>query len=367
MIKVVHLTSVHPRYDTRILKECSSLAKNNYKVTLVVADNKGNETCEGVSIVDVGKVDSRLSRYITTTRKVYKMGLKLDADIYHFHDPELIFYGYFLKRKGKRVIYDVHEDVPLQIFSKPYLSKWQKRIISKIFNLLEKRLSRKFDYVLTATSFLKSIFLKYNSNSIDIYNFPIQGQLSNNAGWKDKENAILYVGSISKDRGIFEVIESLNLINPPPVFYIGGKFSPINNEDTSEVFDNMTNIKFLGFIDKKKYKNLCEISKIGIITDHPLISYVDAYATKMFEYMEAGLPVICSNFPNWVKIINEYHCGIAVDPYDTRGIASAIKLLLEDDQTAMQMGENGKKAVNERFNWKIEEIKLLEVYNQLVN
>ena len=55
-MKVCHLTSAHNRYDTRIfLKECSSLAKNGYEVSLIVADNLGDESKSGVKILDVGK------------------------------------------------------------------------------------------------------------------------------------------------------------------------------------------------------------------------------------------------------------------------------------------------------------------------
>ena len=98
--KITHLTSAHTRYDTRIfIKMCSSLAKlENYDVSLVVADGLGNEKNNNVNIFDIGvKSGGRLSRMTSTVKKVFEKAKKLNSDIYHLHDPELIPIGLKLK------------------------------------------------------------------------------------------------------------------------------------------------------------------------------------------------------------------------------------------------------------------------------
>ena len=104
--KITHLTSAHPRYDTRIfIKMCSSLAAQSYDISLVVADGEGDEFINGVSIFDVGaKTGGRLTRMTTTVKRVFEKARELDADIYHLHDPELIPTGIKLKKLGKTVI-----------------------------------------------------------------------------------------------------------------------------------------------------------------------------------------------------------------------------------------------------------------------
>ena len=85
----------------------------------------------------------------------------------------------------------------------------------------------------------------------------------------------------------------------------------------------------------------------------------------MFEYMSAGLPVIASDFPLWREIIAGNDCGLLVDPEDPQAIADAIDTLVNDPEMARRMGENGARTVREKYNWDIEEKKLLALYEEI--
>ena len=151
---VGHLTTVHPRRDVRILlKECRSLAIAGYRVILIVADGKGAEVDGDVAIVDVGAASNRFNRMRCATRRVLEKALELELDICHLHDPELIPIGLKLKRLGKRVIFDAHEDVPKQLLSKPYLSAWVRRALSWGFGAYESWACRQFDAIVAASAF----------------------------------------------------------------------------------------------------------------------------------------------------------------------------------------------------------------------
>ena len=132
-MKVCHFTSVHRSNDIRIFhKECSSLANNDFEVYLV-ASNTDNYELNGVHVVNAThKKRKRLARMLFTTREVYQKALEINADVYHFHDPELLPFALKLKRKGKIVIYDAHEDVPKQVMDKHWIPILMRKFISKL-------------------------------------------------------------------------------------------------------------------------------------------------------------------------------------------------------------------------------------------
>jgi len=368
-INIGHLTSAHQRYDTRIfIKMCTSLAKvGNYEVSLVVADGLGDEIKNNVNIVDVGiRTGDRLSRMTTTVGKVFKKAIELDSDIYHLHDPELIPLGLKLKKLGKKVIFDAHEDLPKQLLGKPYLNKFLLTILSKTVAIYEQYACRKFDAIVTATPYIKEKFLTINEKSIDINNFPILTELANTTPWSEKENEVCYVGGIAKIRGIKEIVHAMESTKNIQL-NLAGKFSEKDVEEEVKSYDGWNNVNGLGFLNREEIANVLGRSKAGIVTLHPIINYLDALPVKMFEYMAAGLPVISSNITLWKEIVEGNNCGVCVDPLNPQEIADAINYLVSHPKEAEEMGKNGKKAVLEKYNWGIEEQTLYKLYKELEN
>ncbi len=365
---IVQITSAHPRQDTRIFhKICTSLVRNGYQVTLVVADGKGAENRNGVQILDVGASKSRFDRMLNAPKRVLSKAVSLEADLYHLHDPELILVGLELKRLGKRVIFDFHEDVPKQLLGKPYLNKSALWTLSKAFALLESYACRRFDGVIAATPFIREKFVAIHPNTVDINNFPLLGELTTDLAWGSKQAEVCYVGGISKIRGISEMCQAMGLLQSGATLNLCGGFDRAGLEQDVKAMPGWQRVKDHGFVGRAGVRDVFSRSVAGLVTLHPVINYIDALPVKMFEYMSAGIPVIASDFPLWREIIEGSACGLLVDPLNPAAIARAIDYLVTHPEEAQRMGANGRKAVDERYNWAIEEKKLFAFYEQTLN
>lgn len=369
MLKVCHITSAHPRHDIRIfIKECQSLAKNNYKVSLIVADNLASSEkyqLDGnisIEIFNVGKEFGRFHRMWQTPKKIYQKILILNPDIIHFHDPELIFVALKLQKKGFKVIYDVHEDLPLQVQNKHWLPKYSRKIVAKIAILAESFVANRISGIVAATPIIAKRFIRYNPNTVTVCNYPLLKELTQatTINFKQRKKAICYIGSISKPRGIIPLIESLKL-SKIHLELAGSISSDLNYEELKHL-NGFDYVNYHGVLDRNKIMQLLSQVKIGMVTLFPTPSYVESLPIKMFEYMLAGIPVIASNFPLWADIIEKYKCGILVDPRTPKTIANACEYLINHEDTAAKMGQNGQNAVLQHFNWEQEELKLLNFY-----
>ena len=366
-MKIVHLTSAHPRYDIRIfLKECCSLATNGFSVSLIVADGKGDEQKNGIAIFDVGASKGRLDRMRNVTSRVFKKAVELDAEIYHLHDPELIPIGLKLKKLGKKVIFDAHEDLPNQIQSKHYLNAMTKKFLSIAVRHYEKFSCSRLDGVVAATPHIRDKFLKINYNTVDINNYPKVEEFDINESTMLDTNQVCYIGGLASVRGIKEMVSALELTKNQVTLKIAGNFADKNLEEKVIEMSGWQKVDFLGYVDREGINRTLNSSVAGLVVLHPTISYIDSLPVKMFEYMCAGIPVIASDFPLWRSIIDNAQCGLCVDPLETQEIADAIDYLVTHPEEARAMGENGRKSVIERYNWSIEEAKLFDFYDQVL-
>jgi glycosyltransferase involved in cell wall biosynthesis len=377
-MKVCHLTSVHSPFDSRIFyKECKTLVEAGYKVTLIAQHDK-NEVVSGVEIIALPKAKNRVHRMFGLTLKIFWLALKQKADLYHFHDPELMFIGVALKLfTGKRVIYDVHENVRKQILNKYWLPKWSRKIVSILYGWIEKLCLLFIDYIIIAEDSYIENYIKLN-NVKCVKNFPLLSYLKNqnceaNYSQEIIEKSLIYLGCISKPRGVFELIKAVKLLKDYGYSNVLLKLiGPVYPEslllEVNELlsrYNISNNITIFGKIPHEKVYEILSESRVGLAILHPDPNYIESFPTKLFEYMATGLPVVVSNFPLWKEIINAHKCGICVDPLNPEEIAKAIRYLIEHPKLAKKMGENGRKAVLEKYNWEREGRKLLALYRRI--
>jgi glycosyltransferase involved in cell wall biosynthesis len=366
-LRVAHLTSAHPRDDIRVfLKQCRSLARAGFETHLVVADGLGDAVVDGVRVHDVGAPGGRLARMFHASRRVADRALGLGVDICHLHDPELLLHALRLRRAGKSVIFDAHEDVPRQLLGKPYLGQVRRQVLSWVFARFERFVSSRLDAVIGATPAIARRFQALNGLTVEVNNYPMPGELAfGSAEWTSGRNRVAYVGGIAQARGIREVVAALALTKSAVRLQLAGSFSESATEQAVKSDAGWAHVDELGMVSRGGVAELLARSVAGLVTFHDLPNHVDAQPNKMFEYMSAGIPVIASDFPLWREIVEGNRCGICVEPTDPAAIARAIDHLVTHPEEAAEMGRNGLLAVQSRYNWSVEEAKLIDLYQRL--
>lgn len=367
MIKVCHMTSAHKPTDIRIFeKECVSLAKKEEYDVYLVAKGESYQS-KNVNIVGIGEINrGRISRMLFTAKDIYKKALEVDADIYHFHDPELLPYGLKLKKKGKKVIFDSHENYSEQIKEKYYIPKILRGFISKVFKSYESKVTKKIDAVIfPCPMFGKHPFEGRSKRCIYINNTPILEELYDKYNEKDKDYSkpvVCYAGGLNVNRGITKLIEGSYKAGAKLI--LGGNFVPASYGEELKQKEEYKCVDFRGYLNRDEVLNMYEESTIGanVLLNIGQYSVLSNLSTKIYEFMSMGLPVISNDYPYAREVMEEYKFGMVVDSSNSDEIAKAITYLSNNPDIAKQMGENGRKAIKEHFNWSVDEKVLYDLY-----
>ncbi len=365
--QAVHLTSVHPADDARIsARECRTLLEAGIPTVLVAAD-VGRSPYPGLPTRLIRRSSGRLARMLTGTVRVLRAGVSLRAQIYHLHDPELVAAGLVLKLLGKRVVYDVHENLPKQVLGKPWLPPWLRPIAAWAASVIERIADASFDGIVVANP--TSLARFRNRRTILVRNYADVREFaptSPSQPYRERKPIVAYVGAISRERGLFEMVEAMALVRDAEAHLVLAGPMPADLEAEAASRPSWDRVTAAGWHSRSAVQDLLAQSRIGIAVLHPLPNYLDNYPSRLFEYMASGIPSIVSDFPLWRDVIEEADCGLVVDPLDPRAIAAAIDDLLADPERAEAAGERGRAATRDRLNWAAEGQKLVELYAELL-
>lgn len=378
--KICVLTSSHNPFDTRIFKkECRSLVDAGYDVTLFAPADQGEAFVEGVKVVGFGRLRNRADRLKNLCR-IGRMLIKEKADLYHTHEPELLLLLPLLRlfRPRAKFVYDVHENYSDAILSaeKHWISDSLKPMIAWFFDLFEKGFAKRTDLVVAAGPDIEARFR--GCTVVSVRNYAPMHII--NTAYAKKESRvseketkeIVYTGSLTRTRGILEIVKAIELIESrfEVRFIVTGKFHDPLFQKEVENQKAYGRVRFLGFLpnfEDMVSRIIC--ADIAMICFHPDPNLDNAVerSNKLFEYMGMGLPLIVSNLPEWAAMVENYRCGLTVDPLDPRDIAAKITFFLDHPREAEAMGRNGREAVLKYFSWENEGNKLVAVYEKILS
>lgn len=367
--RVCHISSVHRPEDNRVhYKECASLAEAGWDVTLIVPHAERARSAPGVSLVSVPAPQSRTKRILYTTRQVIRAAMALHPDIIHFHDPELLPWLALLRPKGVKLIYDVHEDAAATVEYKGYIPRGFRRPLARALRWIEWRGIERMDGVVAATPFIGSLMTRGATPVSVVQNFPRLEEIPAIASVeRNSARRVIYVGRITEPRGAFNMLSMLERLPSDVRLDLVGDYAPAVLESRLREHPAWARVDAHGYQDRPKVAELTARASVGLILLHPERNYLDSYPTKLFEYMAASLPVVASDFPLWRSIVDDAGCGLLVDPMDPIACAAAVARLLDDHAVACEMGRSGRSAVEGKFNWGEEAVKLARFYDEVLS
>lgn len=359
--KVCHCSILHKIDDSRIFyKECITLAKAGYDV-YYIAHSSENKHFKANSYQGVNLQKLKSKNRLYNNLYLFVTIIKQRMTIVHFHDPELIVIGLLLKLFGKKVIYDVHENVRQDILYKDWVKPGLRMILSKAAVFFESLANVFFDGIVSATPVIAKNF--NNKNNYIVRNFPPLIHHSEVINIRRDKNVIIYIGTLSETRGIKELIRAAEHLTGVAELWLLGGWINEGFKLECEMLVGFKNTKYLGIVNHEEVIKILKEATIGLCTLHPISTFKDSYPIKVFEYMQNGLPVLISNFEMWKALFGDL-CEYS-NPMNPMLLAEKIKAMLSNHSRLEEMSAKGKIAINEKFNWYSESKNLEDLYNKI--
>ena len=354
--------SVFGRTDQYLAKkQAATIRDEGYDVTLVFADQYPDAIEDGLQLTSIpfqSKDGSYIKRLVFYPWYFYKKLKAIDADVYQCCDVDLLLVCLLLKLKGKRVVFNLLEEHPYTLYSKLRFPKFINKVIVGIVSLWMRFALKRLDYVFTVAPDIIKYLKKWGvRNTTIIGNYPEvnHNYFLSEEDYLRRDDCIIYFGAIYGISCQKEMLDALVSLDKPIKYLLAGDFGVGESYKAMlQKHEGWRYVEFINRFPKKELKKLISRSTISnVLRDFEATFYSSgSYGIiKLFESMEAAIPIICPDVPVYRDLMKEYPCGILVNPKDPNSIAEAIRFLINNKKEAYRLGQNGRKAVIEKYSW----------------
>ena len=353
---------------------CRVLAERGFTVTLVAPEPFEDNIVQSSLWNGKIKKASRVKRILLALHAA----LAAKADVYHFHDPELIALGLALKvlRPAAAVVYDVHEDYPSMMRVKYWIPIALRPIVAECVQVANAAAGLLLDGIVTADpSVLKDFEGTAGKKAIVQYNFPKASMFTaqttkNSAPVAD----LVYIGGMSDRAGTYVLLDALALlaerglrVSARLAGYTDGEVGRSAIRARIQTLGLTEQVEFCGRIPHSEVPAWIHSGRIGLVTLQPIDKFLKNIPTKMFEYWACGLPVIASDLPPIRQFLEDEKNGLFFNPRSPEDLAHAIRRLVESPRECHRMGTNGQTQVFESWNNDRQIDTLVNFYAQICN
>ena len=397
-MRICMVTTRHRLDDARIVhKEAVSLRQGGHEVVLVyTCDNAwqyrrfdgkvlaigrapdGETVHEGFRVLGLPK--RSLARKYWMYRALVDLAVSVEADVYHAHEPDIslavaVRAKALLSARGRPalVVHDMHECPPggrvdlsprwLRVSLRAALSGWDRHLANSV------------DHVFTVNPVLRDYALLLSQHApVDVlYNGPVLRlfpQLEP-PHWPGPPAPLVlsYEGSLGFSRGLKEMVLAVDhLRDRVQLRIVGDVFGACRDWLDAEVRRRGLEraVTRTGWLQYTQVGDAVRSGHAGIILFRESPNNVLATPNKLFNYMNAGLPVLSVGFPELRRIIGDERCGVLVADQSVDAIVRGIEALLAAGPDALRaMGKSGQRAIRERYSWEVMERTMLAAYDEM--
>ena len=347
-------------HDSRIVNLTNSLKKDGCRVSVISFDwfiSKEDYFRDDLRIFRLTKGKFSLFFYINFAVTLLKELINTRADIYFAEDfYTLPFVTIIAKARRAKVYYNSRE-----LYA--FLGGLRKRpYLQSIVKFIEKIFIRKADLVLTTGEMDSEFLEKFYSikNTLVIRNIPLLQEPSEKIDFRkiygigEEKVILLYQGVLLEGRGIPVIMRAMVSLPQTVLVLLGDGEQKNNFKSMSEKLNISDRVIFAGTFSQTQLINYTAAADIGLsLIENISVSYYHALPNKLFEYIMAGLPVLCSNLPQMKKIVEEYCVGEAISIEDDKMVAAALKRFTENRQLLNSYKKNCSAAAS-LLNWQAE-------------
>lgn len=369
MKRVLLLSTVHLATDSRVMYKIAPSLQSRYRVLCALP---GLRSSAAGSIVTFGMPHFRhlLLRLLISHPVAWLQCVRARPDLVHIFVPELIPMALALQWMGVKVIYEVQEN----LYKKFAIKRYNKHFIfKKLFVLFDRIARRRFHCIFTDDAYLQE-YRNLGKPFAIVHNYVSLPLIDHFAGVRTLQAApeFFYLGVVSMERCLDTMVRALTILKSQlPAFHLH-LFGPVRaSQKEIEAIPGYSSVKehltFHGYTDQRDALRYAASAVAGIALLRPVADYPESFPTKLFEYMALKLPVITSDFPIYREIIAGAQCGFCIPPDDAQALAARLAACIADPDMRIRLGENGRKAAESRFNWRLEEAVLLSFYEQVLH
>jgi glycosyltransferase involved in cell wall biosynthesis len=372
-LNICVINSVFPPFDSRLFhREIMSLVRAGHQVTLIGPHLQREEFVRGVRLLGFPRMTALPLRPLNWVRILARLR-QVDADAYHFHDPELLPMALGLAWGTRRpVVYDCFEHYPRAIMSDERIPQLARPLFSQAFGFLESKIAEQLAAVIVLGVYARDDRRFDGVRRLVLArNVPSRGMFETVPWQGPRQRQLVYIGDISESRrGISTLIAMLSLMRNQDVSLL--LIGKVDTRDTRARLDELIaglhlreRVSFLPEVSYECIPSYLVASAVGLIPMKSVLRWEYDVPQKTFEYMACGLPFVASDLSSTRRFVTDTNAGITVESQSPQSFAAAVDYLLDHPEAARRLGENGRQAFLREYNWETESQALIDLYASL--